>query len=44
VENFARVETFGERDNHWLHVSVEPGNPNVFVFDQRILSANLVQH
>jgi hypothetical protein len=43
VENFTRVETFGENDNHWLHVTVQPGNPNVFVFDQRIVAANLVQ-
>jgi hypothetical protein len=38
------VETFGEGDNHWLHVAVDPTNPNVFVFDQRIVSANLIQH
>ena len=43
VENFTRVETFGEFDNHWLHVEVSPGSPNVFVFDQRIVAANLVQ-
>ena len=42
VENFTRVETFGELDNHWLHVEVSPGNPNVFVFDQRIVAANLI--
>jgi hypothetical protein len=42
VENFTRVETFGELDNHWLHVDVHPTNPNVFVFDQRIVTANLV--
>jgi hypothetical protein len=44
VENFTRVETFGELDNHWLHVDVHPGNPNVFAFDQRIVPANLVPH
>jgi len=43
VENFTRVETFGELDNHWLHVEVDPTSPNVFVFDQRIVKANLVQ-
>ena len=42
VENFTRVETFGENDNHWLRVTVDPGHPNVFVFDQRIVTANLV--
>ena len=44
VERFTRVETFGERDNHWLHVTVDPTNPNVFIFDQRIVAANLIQH
>ena len=44
VESFTRVETFGENDNHWLHVSVDPWSPNVFVFDQRIVRANLIQH
>jgi hypothetical protein len=44
VERFTRVETFGETDNHWLHVTVDPTNPNVFVFDQRIVAANLIHH
>jgi hypothetical protein len=44
IESFTRVETFGENDNHWLRVSVDPGRPNVFVFDQRIVPANLVAH
>jgi hypothetical protein len=44
IENFTRVETFGENDNHWLHVTVEPTSPNVFVFDQRLVAANFVQH
>lgn len=44
VENFTRVETFGENDNHWLHVTVEPTSPNVFVFDQRLVAANVIQH
>jgi hypothetical protein len=42
IERFTRVETFGETDNHWLHVTVAPTNPNVFVFDQRIVAANVV--
>ena len=44
VEHFTRVETFGENDNHWLRVTADPRNPNVFTFDQRIVTANLVQH
>jgi hypothetical protein len=42
VESLTRVETSGELDNHWLHVAVDPGKPNVFTFDQRIVSANRV--
>jgi hypothetical protein len=42
VENFTRVETFGELDNHWLHVTVSPNDPNVFGFAQRIVTADLV--
>lgn len=44
VELLTRVETFGENDNHWLHVTADRRNPNVFSFDQRIVTANLVQH
>ena len=44
LENFTRVETFGENDNHWLHVTVDPNSPNVFAFDQRIVTANLIVH
>jgi hypothetical protein len=44
VEHFTRVETFGESDNHWLRVTVDPTNPNVFTFDQRLVTANVVQH
>jgi hypothetical protein len=44
IESFTRVETFGENDNHWLHVTADSKTPNVFLFDQRIVEANLVQH
>ena len=44
IENFTRVETFGENDNHWLHVTVAPTSPNVFVFDQRLVAPNFVAH
>ena len=44
VETFTRVETFGENDNHWLRVSVDPTSPNVFVFDQRLVPANFIAH
>jgi hypothetical protein len=44
VENFTRVETFGEWDNHWLRVYVDYGDPNIFVFSPGIVPENLVQH
>jgi hypothetical protein len=44
LENFTRVETFGQPDHHWLHVTVDDMDPNVFTFRQRIVEANLVDH
>jgi hypothetical protein len=44
IENFTRVETFGHPDAHWLRVTVDPTDPQVFTFRQRIVKANLVQH
>jgi hypothetical protein len=43
VENFTRVETFGEPHHHWLQVTIDPVDPNVFVFRPRILPANLLK-
>jgi hypothetical protein len=41
LENFKRVETFGTPDHHWLHVTAEPNDPNVFTFRPRIVAANV---
>ena len=43
LENFLRVETFGTPNHHWLHVTVEPNDPNVFAFRPRIVSANVIK-
>lgn len=43
LENFLRVETFGTPNHHWLHVTVEPNDPNVFTFRPRIVLANVVK-
>ena len=40
-ENFTRVEGFGTPYHHWLHVTVEPNEPGVFTFRQRIVPGNL---
>ncbi|MGZ5090188.1 MAG: metallophosphoesterase [Burkholderiales bacterium] len=44
LENFTRVETFGVPNHHWLQVTVEPDDPNVFTFRERIVDANLVRN
>jgi hypothetical protein len=43
LENFMRVETFGTPNHHWLHVTVEPDDPNVFTFRPRIVAANVIE-
>ena len=44
IENFTRVETFGDPDAHWLRVTVDPGDPNVFTFRPQLVPGNLVKH
>ncbi|HET7476121.1 MAG TPA: hypothetical protein VFJ97_08890 [Dermatophilaceae bacterium] len=41
VQNFTRVTTFGEAQNHWVSVTVEDTDPNVFTVHQRLVRANL---
>jgi hypothetical protein len=43
LENFLRVEVFGTPNHHWLHVTIEPNDPNVFAFRPRIVSANVIK-
>ena len=44
VENFTRVETFGNPDAHWLRVTVNYRDPNIFTFRPVIVEANRVNH
>jgi hypothetical protein len=44
IENFMRVETFGNPDVHWLRVTVDPKDPNVFTFRTQIVKENVVHH
>ncbi len=37
IVNFTRVESFGARDVHWLRVTVDPEDENVFSFRQELL-------
>jgi hypothetical protein len=43
VENFTRVETFGAPNHHWIHVTVDVDDPQVFTFRQRIVAPNIVK-
>jgi hypothetical protein len=40
-ENFTRVETFGNPDTHWVRITVDPADPQVFRFDARIVPENV---
>src|SRR3954469_4541766 len=44
IENFTRVETFGNPDVHWVRVSVDPKDPNVFTYHAQHVQKNLVKH
>jgi len=44
LENFTRVETFGNPDVHWLRVSVDWLDPNLFQFHPQYVRKNLLQH
>ena len=40
VENFTRLEGFGNPNHHWVHVTVDPSDPGVFAIRQRIVEQN----
>lgn len=40
VENFTRVETFGEPNVHWVRVAVDPAERSVFSFHQEMVPGN----
>ena len=42
LENFTRVEGFGQPNHHWVHVTAERDDPTVFTFRQRIVPGNVV--
>lgn len=44
IENFTRVETFGNPDVHWIRVSVAENDPNVFRFYPQYVQKNRLQH
>lgn len=44
IENFTRVETFGFPNTHWIRVSINHNDPNVFSFRQEIVKENVVKN
>lgn len=40
LENFTRVETFGNPYTHWVKASIDTKNPNVFTFEPMIVEKN----
>jgi hypothetical protein len=41
-ENFTRVETFGNPDTHWVRITVDPADPQLFTFKTEIVPENIV--
>jgi hypothetical protein len=41
-ENFTRVETFGAPETHWVRVTVDPADAQVFRFNAEIIPENVV--
>jgi hypothetical protein len=44
IEKFTRVETFGNPDVHWLRVSVDWRDPNVFRIHPQYVRKNVLRH
>lgn len=43
IENFTRVETFGFPNTHWVRITIDPKDPDVFRFRQEIVDENRVK-
>ncbi len=44
VENFTRVQTFGSAFNHWVELTINPSDPNLWEFKVHIVKANVATH
>ena len=40
-ENFTRVETFGDPNTHWVRITVDEREPQLFRFDAQIIRENI---
>lgn len=41
VPNFTRIETFGDPNHHWVQVTIDAADPNVFTVRPRMVAANI---
>ena len=41
LANFIRVETFGARNTHWVSARIDVTDPNLFVFEPRLVPENV---
>lgn len=41
-QNFTRVETFGWQDSHWVRITVDPADPQLFRFKAEVVPGNTV--
>ena len=39
-ENFTRLETFGDPDTHWMRITIDPADAQLFRFDAQIVAGN----
>lgn len=42
LENFTRVETFGNPNTHWVKATIDVNDPNVFSFEPMMVKKNIV--
>ncbi|MGH6768495.1 MAG: hypothetical protein ACRECO_05685, partial [Xanthobacteraceae bacterium] len=43
VDNFTRLEVFGDPDSHWVRVTVNPARPGLFTIEPEIIPENRAQ-
>ncbi|WP_026601572.1 hypothetical protein [Methylomonas sp. 11b] len=41
LQNFTRVETFGNPNSHWVKANIDRHDPNVFSFEEHIVKKNI---
>lgn len=44
MESFSRIENFGDVDIHWVKITVDPDDPEVFSAQARMVPQNVITH